>query len=146
MTLVKFKRNTPTTGFDRLFDDFFTNDFFKPVFRESGNTMPSANISENENSYHIELVAPGMEKEDFKIELDDQILSVKAEKGISSEDENVNYKMREFNFQSFERSFRLPKEIKGDKIKAGYSNGILTLEIPKIELEESKKIKTIKVG
>ena len=144
MTLVKFKRNTPALGFDRFFDDFFSNDFFRPVLKESGNVMPSANISETEKAYSIELVAPGMEKGDFKIELEDQILSIMADKTIEHED--TNYKVREFNFQSFERSFRLPNEIHGDKIKANYNNGILSLEVPKMEIENSKNIKTIQVG
>ena len=144
MTLVKFNRQSPTHGFDRLFEDFFSNDFFKPVFRESGNMMPSANISESDKSYQIELVVPGLEKGDFEIQLDQNVLSIKGERSNTKED--VNYKTREFNFQSFQRSFKLPKEIFGEKIKAAYENGILIIDIPKKEIQNAEKVKTIKVG
>lgn len=144
MTLVKFKRNSPTVGFDSMIEDFFSNGFLKPTFRETGNVMPSANIIENDKMYMIEIMTPGMNKEDIKIELEDNILSIKGERTEGNKD--VKYKMREFNYQSFERSFTLPQGVEEKHIKAKYNNGILTLEISKVEIDHSKNVKTIKVG
>ena len=112
MTLAKYRH--PQHKLDSIFDDLFGNSFFKPFLDkvEHGNSVPSANIKEEDKSYTIELAVPGMKKDDLKIDLEENILSISAENKSTSEDE---YKIREFNYHSFNRSFRVPKEIQGDK-------------------------------
>lgn len=113
--------------------------FFTP-FREDG-FIPATNIMENENSFQIELAVPGMKKEDFKINLENNILTVSSEKTTEKKEEKENYTKREFHYGSFSRSFTLPKTVESDKIKAAYDNGILKLELPKKEeIKVSKEI------
>lgn len=108
--------------------------------------MPDANIIENEKNYRIELAAPGLEKKDFKVEVNNGILSVSAEKEEEKKEERENYKRREFTYNSFCRSFTLPDNSLPDKIDAKYENGILRLSLPKKEVTVSKPKKEIKVS
>lgn len=143
MTLAKYRH--PQHKLDTLFDDLFGNSFFKPFLdkMEQGNSVPLANIKEEEKSYTIEIAAPGMKKEDLKVNLENNVLSISAENNADTVD---NYKVREFNFQSFNRSFKVPKEILGDKISAKYQDGILSIEIPKRKVDESEKKKKITIS
>jgi len=143
MTLAKYRH--PQHKLDTLFDDLFGNTLFKPFLDkiEHGNSVPSANIKEEEKSYIIDLAVPGMSKGDLKIDLEENVLSISAENKSASKEE---YKIREFNYQSFNRSFRVPKEIMGDKITAKYKDGILSITIPKMEIDESEKKKSITIS
>jgi HSP20 family protein len=104
--------------------------------------MPHVNILETENSYKIELAVPGLTKEDFKIELKKDNLSVWAEKKVEQTEEQKNYTRREFQYNSFARSFVLPEGIDAEKINAEYLNGILNITIGKKEQakDEHKEI------
>ena len=108
--------------------------------------LPDANIMENDISYKIELAAPGLEKEDFIIEMQDGILNISAEKKEEKKKEDKNFKIKEFSYDSFSRSFSLAENCNSDKIEATYDNGILCLSIPKKELTLSKPVKQIKVA
>ncbi len=108
--------------------------------------VPEANVIENEKSFIIELAAPGLEKKDFKVEIEENVLTISAEKETKSKEENQNYRMREFSYVSFSRSFRLPEQAKHDKTDAKYENGVLTLSIPKKELSADKAAKQIEVA
>ncbi len=143
MTLAKYRH--PQHKLDSIFDDLFGNSFFKPFLDkvEHGNSVPSANIKEEDKFYSIELAVPGMKKDDLKIDLEENVLSISAENKSTSENE---YKIREFNYHSFNRSFRVPKEIQGDKISAKYKDGILSINIPKMEIDESEKRKSITIS
>jgi HSP20 family protein len=129
-TLVK--RNYRTI--DNLFDDIFSN---LPASwgKDLGLTTPPVNIHENEEGFHLELVAPGLKKEDFKVNFDKGMLSISYEKKSENETENKEYKThrREFNFTSFKRSFRVDDVINADAIQARYENGVLKLYLPKKE-------------
>ena len=94
----------------------------------------------------VELAAPGLEKKDFKIELENQVLTVSSEKEEEKKEETKNFKRREFSYNSFSRSFQLPEDVLSDKIDAKYENGILKLSVPKKEVTVSKPKKEIKVG
>ncbi|MBE9481831.1 MAG: Hsp20/alpha crystallin family protein [Bacteroidetes bacterium] len=114
--------------------------------------MPAANIIENKDSFELEIAAPGMNKKDFKINLDNNILTIlsereskKEEKSEKNED-NVSYTRREFIYSSFNRSFTLPKSIELDKIKADYKNGILNISLPKKDEEKLNVKKEILVS
>lgn len=116
-------------------DTLFNNRFFTPgwITRDLTKNIPAANIKENAKDYSIELAAPGLAKEDFKINLENDVLSVSAEKSTEKEEQKDNYTRQEFQYNSFSRSFRLPESINPDKIDAKYENGLLKLTIPKKE-------------
>ena len=135
MTLIK--RNDLST-LPRFFDDFFTRDLFDWGFRNNSvtnTTLPSVNILETHDGFTVEMAAPGMSKEDFHIELDNEILKISSQKELKEElKEGDRFTLREFSYQSFTRTFRLPKIVVDDnKIQAKYADGILRVLIPKKE-------------
>lgn len=138
MALVKFDRGR-NSGMDR-----WMNDFLSPVFEDSFlgdrfiSRVPAVNISEDNDSYHIELAAPGLSKGDFKINVDGDILSVSAEKSTENTDSDKKYSKREYSYTSFTRSFTLPESIDQGKIDANYSKGVLSISVGK--REEAKKV------
>jgi HSP20 family protein len=115
----------------------FVNDFFKPWNDWFDNgfektlSVPAVNITEIDKQYNVSVAAPGMKKDDFKIDLEGDILTISAEKEESKEDKKYN--RREYNYSSFSRSFTLPEEVKRDKIEAKYEDGVLNLVLPKSE-------------
>ena len=126
--------------FPTRFDDFFKpwNEWF-----DNGNfwgrmlTVPAVNISETRNNYSVSLAAPGMKKDDLKIDIEGNMLSISAETTTEKEEKDKRYNRREYNYSSFSRSFTLPDEVNKEKIEAKYENGVLTLSLPK--KEEVKK-------
>jgi HSP20 family protein len=139
MTLIRWHRPAGLTDmFQNFFDSDF-NDFFNRRFSD-----PAANIIESPESFELDLAAPGMKKDDFKINLENNILTVSSEVEDEKLEEGKNYSRKEFFYGSFTRSFTLPKIIDLDKIKADYENGILKVLLPKKEeakLEIKKEIK-----
>ena len=131
MTLVKFNNKTRNTApyFNNVFDSLFSEALDK---NQSVNKVPNVNIYESANEYKIELAAPGLNKEDFKIELKNDNLSIWVEKKVEA-DVQKDYTRKEFEYNSFARSFVLPEGIDADKISAVYTNGILYVSIGKKE-------------
>ena len=143
MTNVNFASKPFEGSFNTFVDDLFTelpilfkNDFNKP---ERKGFVP-VNVKETENSYQLDVVAPGFEKTDFKINLDQQLLTISVEKkeemketaiGTTSQEKHIR---REYNFRSFKRSFTIDEKIDATKITASYINGIMTLNLPKKEV------------
>lgn len=130
MTLVKFNNKTRNTApyFNNVFDSLFSDALNKNY---GINKMPSVNIYEGETEYKIELAAPGLSKEDFKIDLKKDNLSVWAEKKPAEGAIQKDYSRKEFDYTSFARSFVLPEGVDSDKISAEYVNGILNITIGK---------------
>lgn len=131
MTLVKFNNKTRNTApyFNNVFDSLFSEALNK---NQGINKVPAVNIYEGANEYKIELAAPGLNKEDFKIDLKKDNLSVWAERKVET-DGQKDYTRKEFEFNSFARSFVLPEGIDADKISAEYVNGILYITIGKLD-------------
>ena len=135
-----------------LFDDFLTRDWLDSSlanWRVTGATLPAVNVMETNDDFRIEVAAPGMRRNDFKVELDNNILTISSEREDKSEekDSNGNYTRREFSYQSFQRSFTLPEnKVLGDKITARYVDGILHVTVPKSEDAKVKPAKEIAVG
>lgn len=137
-----------------LMDNFFTRPFFGPsIFDLNGFVnerdlafVPDANIIENGKDYEIELAVPGLERKDFKVEVENNTLIVSAEKEEEKKTEEKNYRSREFSYNSFYRSFSLPDNLKLDNINAEYHNGVLKITLPKKEVTISKPVKQIKVN
>ena len=127
-------------------DDFFNDKFFNQLNSANckGNS-PAVNISEDDNGYTIELAAPGIARKDFNLEVENDVLTISTEKKESKEESKPNFLRREFDYQTFKRSFQLPETIDQDKIKASHEAGILTLTIPKKEEEIQKAPRQIEV-
>jgi len=122
------------------------DDFFKPWnewFDEGnlwGRTMkiPAVNITEHKDKYLVSLAVPGMKKEDFRIDVDGNMLTISSEMEENKEEKDKKFTRKEYNFTSFSRSFTLPEEINKEKIEAKYVDGLLKIDLPRTE--EAKKI------
>ncbi len=145
MNLVKFSDQFPSM-FNRFFNDNML-DWTNRNFSDTNTTLPSVNVKENTDEYMVEVAAPGFEKNQFKIELNDDVLTISSEKKFENEtkdEERVTRK--EFSYQSFSRSFTLPTLVERDKINAKYEKGILSITIPKKEEAKQKPAKQIKIS
>jgi len=135
MTLVKFNNNRELSllpGFNDVFESIFNDSFFNDRLIAR---VPAVNISESENNYQVELAAPGLKKEDFKLNLERNVLSVSVEQ---TADEKT-YSKREYSYRSWVRSFTLPEGANAESIEATYNDGILKIDIAK--REEGKMVK-----
>jgi len=129
-----------------LFDDFLGNVSNNKLSFATGHSIPAVNIKENEKDFELEVAAPGMEKKDFKVNVENNTLVISAEKKEEKKEKNDNYSRKEFSYESFERSFTLPQDLVDDnKISAKYENGILKINIPK-KAEKTKLSKTISIS
>lgn len=114
------------------------SNWFKPVEFNKNFTMPAVNIKEIENEYQLEVAAPGLQKEDFNIEVKEGILKLSVSKNTESEEKTEKYTRKEFGFQKFERNFALPKNtVQVESIQASYENGVLKVALPKQETKET---------
>jgi len=113
---------------------------------EFPNRIPSVNIMENEKEFKIEMAAPGLERKDFKVEVEGGILCISSEKEEEIKEEKSNYTRKEYSYNSFNRSFTLPENSMPDKISAKYENGVLAIVLPKKEMNVMKPVKEIKVS
>jgi len=128
-----------------IFDDLFNNDIARDFFSNERAT-PAVNVSEDENKFNIEVAAPGLDKKDFKVNVENNVLTISSEKEDKKEDEGKNYMRKEFSFTTFSRSFTLPDNVEDDKIKATHKDGVLNVEIPKSEKAKSKPGREIKIS
>ena len=150
MTLAKRNGNL-TNSLPGLFDDFFTRDLFDwgtSNFSGAGTTLPAVNVKETADNFEVEMAAPGMNKEDFKVELNNNVLTISSEKKHEHEEKDgEKYSRKEFSYQSFQRSFQLSKEaVDADNIQARYENGVLRLSIPKREEVKQKPARLINIS
>ncbi|MDP1623673.1 MAG: Hsp20/alpha crystallin family protein [Bacteroidales bacterium] len=136
MTLIKWQPRNPLSDMVSNIFDNDLGDFFGKRFSD-----PAANIIENNDSFHLEIAAPGMVKDDFKINLENNILTISAEVDDQKREDGKNYSRKEFYYGSFSRSFTLPKTIDLDNIRADYENGILKIALPK---KDEAKVETKK--
>lgn len=131
-------------------DDVFASELFNwnnSNYSSSGTTVPSVNIRETDENFEVEMAAPGMKKDDFKVELDNNTLTISASIQNEQEEKKDAYTRKEFSYQSFHRSFTLPKDVvDGDKIIARYNNGLLQLVIPKREEARKKAPRLIEIS
>ena len=127
--------------FPALFDDFFRpwNEWFDNDSNFLGRTgrIPSVNITENKDEYNVSLAVPGMKRDDFKIDVNGNMLTISCEKDETKEEKDKRYTRKEYSYSSFSRSFTLPDEVNTEKIDARYEDGLLKLSLPR--KEEAKK-------
>lgn len=136
MTHVKFGRQPFEKSFNSLVDELFTElpVLFKNEAQPQWKGFVPVNIVETEKNYSLDIVAPGFEKTDFKINLEQNVLTISVEKKEEQKQENGKHIRREYNFKSFKRSFTLDEKIDATGIDAQYVNGVLTLNLPKKEI------------
>ena len=145
MTLVRFKNNYEPS-FPFFMDKFFGGNMMGSGYADSVATYPAVNIKETEDDFILEVAAPGLKKNDFKINYDNGRLSIESTRE-DNETEGEKYSRREFNYQAFRRSFRVSdKMVDTAKIKAKYSDGILSLSLPKREEVKPKPAKEIAIA
>jgi HSP20 family protein len=133
--LVKNTERMPS-----VFDDYFKpwNEWFdKGGLFGGAMNVPAVNITEHKDEYMVSLAAPGLKKEDFKIEVDGNMITISSEKEENKEEKEKKFTRKEYNYSSFSRSFTLPNEIDKEKIDASYEDGVLKLSLPR--KEEAKK-------
>ncbi len=140
MNLVK---RTHSRSMPSIFDELFTPDWFGGFnISEATKNLPAVNIKETDTSFSLELAAPGLNKEDFQIELEDDLLTIASEREHSHEEKEEKFTRKEFSFHAFKRSFTLPETVDRGAIKANYENGVLLIELPKLK-EAQKEAKRL---
>ena len=125
-------RSLSRSSFPSVFDDFFKP--WNQWFDENGGSksmLPAVNVTETKNQYSVKLAVPGMDKKDFKIDIEGRMLTISAEKETQTEKEEEKYSRREYNYSSFSRSFNLPEDVEEERIQASYTNGELVLNLPR---------------
>jgi HSP20 family protein len=115
-----------------VFDDFFKpwNEWFDNTWSRSMN-IPAVNITEEKDQYLVSLAAPGLKKEDFKIDVDGNMLTISSEKEESTEEKKKKFTRKEYSYSSFSRSFTLPEEVNSEQIGAKYDDGVLKINLPR---------------
>jgi len=128
--------------FNDLFNDFFENVVNSDI--RKGN-VPQVNIRETDTGYHLEMAAPGLNKEDFKISIENEVLTVSGEKKSETSEKSGKYSRKEFSYNSFMRSFTLPEVVDTEKIMAKYENGIMMVDLPKKEEAKPKTPREVQI-
>jgi len=140
--LARINRNFVPAYWDDFFNDRFYRNFHTAT---SQNPTPAVNVVEEDQAFKIEMAVPGVSRKDFHIEVEDDVLTISTEKKESKKDQQSNYLRREFNYQSFKRSFQLPETVDQDSIQATHESGILSVILSKKEEVLQKAPKQIEV-
>ncbi len=148
MTLMKRESGWPS--FPSLIDNLFSRDLMdwsNSNYSLTNTTLPAVNIRETDDEFLIEMAAPGMSKKDFRINLEDNVMTISSEKKTEKKADDKDYKRREFSYQSFQRSFSIDENlVNGEAISARYNDGILYITLPKREEMKPKPPREIKIS
>ena len=139
------RTNSMPTLFDTFFNPSYATRPYITRYAKPTVASPAVNIKETETAYQIEVAAPGVKKENFSLSVNQNLLTLTFKNEQNTEESKDAYVRKEFSFQSFERSFRLPKTVNVEAIKATYTDGILTVELPKME-EPKPEVKQIEIA
>jgi HSP20 family protein len=142
MNLIKRNSNLILPS---LLDEIFKPDWNGGI-QNFNTSVPAVNIKESETDFKLEVVAPGLKKEDFNIEIDQRTLSISSQLQTETEENNEKYSRKEFALNSFKRTFNLPETVNFDAIEANYENGILNLRLPKREEALPKPKRLIEIA
>ena len=150
MSIIK-RNNSFSTDMRALFNDFFSRDLWNWGLANNSTTnttIPAINIREDNDNFYVEVAAPGMKKDDFKVEIDGSTLTIRSERENREETKDgEKYSRKEFSYQSFQRVFELPAHVvDADHIEAKYENGLLHLVIPKKEEAKQRPPRMIQVS
>jgi len=145
---MNLRFNRPPANLTHVLDEVFNTNFSEILNHDFSNSKPSINIIEKDDSFLLELAAPGLKKDDFEIKVEKDQLIVKTSNASTSEegDEKSKYRRREFNYNSFSRSFHLSNKVDTNKIDAKYENGVLILRLDKKEEAKEKEPRSILVS
>lgn len=146
--LANTNSNANYSNVSTWLDDIFNRDL-PSVFTSNFNTgmsVPKVNIKETADAFMIELAVPGLKKSDFKLDLDNQVLTISTESKEENEHKEENYTRREFGYSAFKRTFTLPDSVNDEKINANYTDGILSVLLPKKEEAKQKPVRSIKIS
>ncbi len=149
MSLLKRNNGALLPSFSSLpslWSDIFDDRIFNVGVPEVSGFMPAVNIKETKNDFQLEVSAPGFSKNDFKVKVEDDVMTISADKKEEKEEKNERYTRREFYHNTFSRSFTLPSSVKIDKVEAHYENGILQLQIPKKEESKATLVKEVAIS
>lgn len=144
MSLIK-RSNWPSLVNGPWLSDFFDNDRFFDSDWLKKQSLPAVNVKETEKNFEIEVAAPGLRKKDFKITVDNGVLTISSEKEEEKEQKEKDYMRKEFSYSSFSRSFALPESVSEDDVKANYEDGLLKLNVAKKVITQPKAKKAIEV-
>lgn len=147
MMLTKYRpQGTVLSPFNDFVNEFFGRDITQFLGNDDmKRSMPSVNITERAEDYKLELLAPGYDRQDLKLNVEDEVLTISAEHKAGATEENERYTRREFSRSSFSRSFRLPEGTQHDAIKAEHTNGVLNVIIPKVA-PKKPSVREIQIG
>ncbi|MEZ4950901.1 MAG: Hsp20/alpha crystallin family protein [Saprospiraceae bacterium] len=146
MSLIKWSNADLVPRFSGMVENLFRDDDFSGEFWTKKSLVPMVNIKETDESYEMAFAVPGMKKEDFNIELKDNMLCVSCEKEVSDEKKEEHFTRKEFSYESFSRSFWLPENVKPEAIKAEYMEGVLKVLVPKMQPKEPNPSKKIEIS
>lgn len=147
-TLSKNNSNTNIPSLSNWFDDIVNNEI-PSIFKSNESlsfSLPKVNIKENAEAFTVELAVPGFKKSDFKLDLDNDVLSISTETKDEKEHKEENYTRREFGYSSFKRTFTLPDSVDDEAINASYKDGVLSILLPKKEEAKQKPVRSIKIS
>jgi HSP20 family protein len=140
--LARINKRFPT-----FFEDLIGREFLPDFYEANGfKSLPAVNIVEGDDSFTIEVAAPGLDKKDFQVDLENNFLTISSEKEQKSEETNEKYARKEFNYSTFRRSFTLPETVNSEKIQASHKDGILYVKIPKKDEAKVKPARQIAVS
>ena len=125
---------------------FFDDDFFPMLSNNTKNSTPAVNIREDDKNYVLDFAIPGIDKKDLKIDMNEDVLTISSEVKNETEDNNNDYKRKEFSYSVFSRSFYIPENVDREKIGANYKDGVLIVSLPKQEEGKNKVSKTIEIS
>lgn len=146
MSLVRFRKSPLENLLAPDFLDFNVDNLINDRLWLKKMNEPALNIKETKDEFEIELAAPGYNKKDFEVTIDDGCLNISAKKEETKEEKDENYTRKEFSYASFERSLKLPDSIADEKIKAKYDNGILKFRLAKKEEAKKQKPRVIEIS
>lgn len=132
-------------GLNHSFDRFFNDFFGQAIGNDALHTRPALNVRTDEDGYHLELAAPGLQKEDFEVAIDGDRLTLSAEWKNAATQERNDYTRREFDFRSFTRTLQLPEDVEPTGVSARYESGILHLELPRKEAAKPQPVQRISI-
>jgi len=142
-TILRRQSNSVPIFVNEFFNDSFLPKFIDADWNRKNTSIPAVNVEETEKAYTIEVAAPGLDRKELKVTVNEGVLTISSEKKLENQEKNEKYVRREFEFTSFSRSFTLPEQTDLDKIEASHKNGVLQISIPKAEAKviPSKEIK-----
>lgn len=147
MSVKALSKTRPFFSLMPTFDDLFEpwSDWFQDGAAGKQLSLPRVNILEDDKNYSLEVAAPGLHKKDFRIDINNNVLTVSAQREESKEDKDKQYTRREYSYSSFSRSFTLPEEVEQSKVEATYDGGILKIALPKNARVAKESRKTIAI-